>query len=239
MSWVKLHTQLLDSRVFANEGLLKVWIYCLCRTNRSKAFVPIRTGRGETEIEIQPGQFLFGRNEAAKKLKMNPSTVWKRMIKLKNMGNVDIQSGSHFSLVTICNWETYQYVPNEKEQSKEQASNRQGTGKEQASNTDKSKESNKSKETKPTNGVSEKVKFKPPESLSSKSGFLDVWKEWEAHRRAIGKKMTGHAAKRIFSKLEKCNNPIEVLNKSIENGWTGIFTEETQQNSPPPGFPTK
>ena len=97
-----------------------------------------------------------------------------------------------------------------------------------------------SKEKKPKNGVSGKVKFKPPESLSSKSGFLDVWKEWEAHRAAIGKKMTEHAAVRIFNKLEKSSDPIEVLNKSIENGWTGIFPDENNsQESPPPGFPRK
>ena len=154
MSWVKLHTQLLDSRVFANEGLLKVWIYCLCRANRGKAFVPVTTGRGQTDVELKPGQFIFGRNRAAQKLGMSSSTVWKRMNKLKNMGNVDIKSNSHYSIVSICKWDTYQHVPIEKEQAKEQPSNRQVTGKEQPSNTDKSKETNKNKE---SNG-----RFTPP-----------------------------------------------------------------------------
>ena len=144
MDWVKLHAKLLDSRVFANEGLLKVWIYCLCRANRGKAFVPITTGRGQTDVELSPGQFIFGRNKAAQKLGMSSSTVWKRMNKLKNMRNIDIKSNSHYSVVTICNWEAYQYVPTEKEQAKEQPSNRQVTGKEQPSNTDKSNKSNKS-----------------------------------------------------------------------------------------------
>ena len=163
--WVKLHTKLLDSRVFANEGLLKVWIYCLCRANRGKAFVPITTGRGKTDVELSPGQFIFGRNSAAQKLGMSSSTVWKRMNKLKNMRNVDIKSNSHYSVVTICNWEAYQHVPNEKEQVKEQPSNRQVTGKEQPSNTDKSKESNKRNK---SNG-----RFAPP----SKKEVAEYFKE--------------------------------------------------------------
>lgn len=136
IGWIALHRKLLDSRVFANEGLLKVWIYCLCRANHEKNYVPITTGKGETEVEVKPGDFIFGRNAAAKDLKMNPSTVYKRMQKLENMGNINIKSNSHYSIVSICNWLTYQDNVKQKEQAKEQPSNNQVTGREQASNTD-------------------------------------------------------------------------------------------------------
>jgi len=137
MTWCKLHSQILDSRVFLNEGLLKVWIYCLCRANIGQAVVEMKTGRSITEVELAPGQFVFGRNQAAKKLGMSPSTVWKRINKLKMMGNVDIKSDSHYSIVSICNWSTYQSTPNGKEHQKEQASDNQVTTKEQPSDTGK------------------------------------------------------------------------------------------------------
>jgi hypothetical protein len=139
LGWVKLHRKILDSRVFLNKGLLKLWIYCLCRANHKKNWVGISTGRGEAEVEVLPGQFIFGRKTVAEELEMSPSTLYDRMQKLKGMKNINIQSNSHYSIVSICNWETYQQGENKKQQ----ASNRQATGKQQASNTDNNDKNDK------------------------------------------------------------------------------------------------
>jgi uncharacterized phage protein (TIGR02220 family) len=106
--WVGLYRKLLDSRVFTNPDLLKVWIWCLLKANHKKRWVPIKTGKGETEVEVGPGQFVFGRFSAAKKLKMNPNTVKSRMQKLKSMGNITTQNKTHYSIISIVNWESYQ-----------------------------------------------------------------------------------------------------------------------------------
>lgn len=128
--WVKLHRKLIDSRVFANEGLLKVWIWCLIRANHEQDWVPIKTGKGVTEVGVNPGEFIFGRKTAAKELRMKESTLWKRMQKLENAQNLNIQSNSHYSIVSIINWASYQQCVNNKGTGK-------GTGKEQPRNTDK------------------------------------------------------------------------------------------------------
>jgi len=60
------------------------------------------------EAWVDPGQFIFGRESAAKELKMSPSTVWNRIKKLENMRNLDIESDSKYSIITIINWNTYQ-----------------------------------------------------------------------------------------------------------------------------------
>lgn len=137
LGWIKLHRKLLDSQVFANEGLLKVWIYCLCRANHDVSYVPITTGKGTTEVKVDKGQFIFGRKSSAKDLGMNQSTLYKRLKKLEKLGNCNTQSNSHYTLVTICNWETYQDSKKPLEQGKEQPSNNQVTTREQPSNTDK------------------------------------------------------------------------------------------------------
>ena len=137
IGWIKLHRKLLDSRVFANEGLLRLWIYCLCRANHEPNYVDIYTGKGKTEVKVNPGEFIFGRKSVSKDLKVNPSTLYKRMQKLENIGNINIQSNTHYSIVSICNWDIYQNKDLDKEQGKEQPSNNQVTGKEQPSNTDK------------------------------------------------------------------------------------------------------
>jgi len=112
--YIKAYRKTMKSRVFQNEGLFKVWMWCLWKASHTEQWVSIKTGRGFTEIHLLPGQFIFGRKTAAKELKMKPSTVRNRILKLKNMGNLDIQSNTHYSIIIIINWDTYQ-APNEKE----------------------------------------------------------------------------------------------------------------------------
>ena len=112
--YIKLFRKTLDSRVFQNEGLLKVWIWCLLKANHKKCWVSLKVGRGTTEILLQPGQFVFGRYSAAKQLKMAPSTVWKRIKKLEKTTNLILDQkrnskrNSNYTLICITNWATYQ-----------------------------------------------------------------------------------------------------------------------------------
>lgn len=151
--YVALWRKSIESEVFQNEGLWKLWTWCLMRANYKDNFIPVKTGRGETTVKVKRGQFIFGRNEAARSLNSNPSTVWKRMQKLSEIGNISISSNSHFSIVTVLNYEGYQDLKREKEQ----PSNNQVTTKEQPSNTD-----NKVKKVKKDPITVVKKRFSPP-----------------------------------------------------------------------------
>jgi hypothetical protein len=131
--YFKCWRKLFDSQVFQNEGLLKVWIWCLGKASYRERCIGFETGKGGVEVFIKPGQFVFGRDSAAKELRMNPSSVWKRINKLKNLGNCDIESNRQYSIISITNWSIYQgdFLESNSE------SNYQVTGKEQASNTNK------------------------------------------------------------------------------------------------------
>lgn len=133
--YIKLYRQLLGSQVFANEGLLKVWVYCLLKASHKEQWVTIKTGRGETEIKVGVGQFIFGRDVAAKELGMKPSSVRNRMQKLEKVGNLDIEVDTHYSVVTVCNWDNYQSCDDGGGQVSGQPSDRQVTGKGQAKDT--------------------------------------------------------------------------------------------------------
>ncbi len=106
--WIALHRQLLDSQVFQNEGLLKVWIWCLLKARHKPGWITMKVGRAETEIWLETGQFVYGRKSASRQLRMKSSSVRNRMQKLKNMQNLDIESNTHYSVVTIINWDAYQ-----------------------------------------------------------------------------------------------------------------------------------
>jgi uncharacterized phage protein (TIGR02220 family) len=115
-----------DSPVFQNEGLLKVFLWCLIRASYKETFTSIRTGRGFSEAKLSPGSFIFGRESAAKQLHMSPSTVWKRILKLKKLEILNIESNSHYSIIYIINWTIYQAIS----ENGNIESDRQGTGKE-------------------------------------------------------------------------------------------------------------
>ncbi len=127
--YIKVYRKTMRSRAFQNEGLFKIWMWCLLKANHKGQWVSIKTGRGTTEVWVEPGQFIFGRKTAAKELKMKPSTVWKRIVKLKNMRNLNIESNTHYSVITVINWEFYQ--------GNEKKGTSKVTGKEQPSNTNK------------------------------------------------------------------------------------------------------
>jgi hypothetical protein len=106
--WIALYRQLIDSRVFQNEGLLKVWIWCLLKARHKPGWATMKVGRSETEVWLEKGQFVYGRKSAAKQLRMKPDSVRTRMEKLKNMQNITIDSTTHYSIITVVNWDTYQ-----------------------------------------------------------------------------------------------------------------------------------
>jgi len=117
---ILLSRSLMESCVFQDENLLKVWIWCLLKASHKDNFFPMRTGRGSTIVNVKRGQFVFGRKQAAKELRMKPSSVQDRMKKLQNLQNLDIQSNTHYSIVTICNYDYYQNLENYKGQATRQ-----------------------------------------------------------------------------------------------------------------------
>jgi DNA-binding Lrp family transcriptional regulator len=101
-----------QSDIFQNEKWLKVWIWCLIQANHKEKNVPVNTGRSITVVKVQRGQFIFGRNKAAEKLRIKPSTVWFAMQKLEKLENLDMDINNHYTLVTIRDYDFYQNMEN-------------------------------------------------------------------------------------------------------------------------------
>lgn len=74
------------------------------------------------------------------------------------------------------------------------------------------------------------IQKKEKESIQNKEGYLPewldkiAWKEWEQHRKELGKKLTPTTIRRQISFLEKnMRNHVSIINRSITQGWTGLF----------------
>lgn len=102
--WIKLHRKIIESSVFDNPKLLKLWVWCLCKASHSEREIVI----GKQIVKINPGQFVFGRLAAADALKMNDRTVYDYIKTLEKLGMICINSNNKYSLVTVVNWELYQ-----------------------------------------------------------------------------------------------------------------------------------
>ena len=124
--WIKLHRKLRESAIY-NEGLVFLLIECLF----SATHKDINIDYAGAEITLHAGQFVFGRHQWAKRLKINESTLYKRITKLTKYGILTVQNSNSFSgtIYQIEKWNEYQQ--------EEQPSNSQVTAKEQLGNTNK------------------------------------------------------------------------------------------------------
>lgn len=64
--------------------------------------------------------------------------------------------------------------------------------------------------------------------------FSLAWQNWEQHREEIKKKITPTSRKLTLAKLEHLTEAeaIEAINRSISNGWQGIFPEMKTASQP-------
>lgn len=79
--WIKLHRKLLNSNVFQNEKLLKIWIWCLLKATHQDYQQLI----GNTFVDLKSGEFIFGRRAASEELNINPNTLYKNIKLLEKM----------------------------------------------------------------------------------------------------------------------------------------------------------
>lgn len=125
MLWKKA----LTSTVFQDANLWKVFTWCLLRANYMQK--PLLLS-GE-EIQLERGQFLTGRISASEELRMSASMVYRSLKTLEKINAISVKSNNRFSVVTICNYESYQDFNYELEQ----PLNNKRTTDEQPLNTEK------------------------------------------------------------------------------------------------------
>jgi len=131
--WIKIHRGILDSYAFANPVSLKIWVWMLLKANYKASFVPLKVGLGVSSIKVERGQFIFGRIKAEEELSISGSTIYRQMQKFEDLGQIKIDVNSTFSIVTVCNYDTYQ----SKKDNSEQQLNSNRTAIEQQLNNDR------------------------------------------------------------------------------------------------------
>jgi hypothetical protein len=98
--WLKLHRKILDSRIFSDAELLKLWIWCLAKANWKTGYFQGRM--------IPRGSFATGQEVASKELGIHKSKFRRMVKKLESWKKISTISTNRFTIVTIVNYEQYQ-----------------------------------------------------------------------------------------------------------------------------------
>jgi len=80
-------------------------MYCLMKATHSEHKQLV----GKQFVDLEKGQFVFGRKKAALELNMKESTVRDYINLLKQDNAIRIKSTNKFSIITIVNWEVHQH----------------------------------------------------------------------------------------------------------------------------------
>jgi DnaD/phage-associated family protein len=139
--WIKLHRKMLHNPIFQDAFMTKLWLYCLLKASHSNHKQLV----GNKVVELEKGQFIWGRKEAsadlnkgAKPKEKLSETTWERHLKtLEKLEMLTRETHNRFTLVTIDKWAVYQYTQDDFEQQDEQQMNKSCTGDEQVVHTNK------------------------------------------------------------------------------------------------------
>lgn len=102
--YICLHRKILDSSVFQDETLLKIWIWCLCKASYKDRDIIV----GNTPVKIRQGQFVYGKKKAAAELKIPETTVYRKMKLLQELSMIVLKVDRKWTVVTVENWAFYQ-----------------------------------------------------------------------------------------------------------------------------------
>ena len=99
-NWIKLYRTSLDSVVFADSKLWHLWTFLLMRANYKQRTLPDGT-------TLNPGQLVTSNNTISDRLGVSKSTANRLLKRLVRVNKIARKAERRRTIVTICNWGTY------------------------------------------------------------------------------------------------------------------------------------
>ena len=226
--WLKLYRSILDSAVFQDAEVLKVWIWLLCNV----AFEQHDTICYGKVIHLKPGQIATGRKKIAQCTDLNENKVYRALTVLKSLGNIEIKATNKYSIITVVNWDKYQ-DENGKRTSCEQQTNSKTTAEEQQPN---------SKRTQHKNGKNEKEIYMCPffdrawELFPNKKGKSAVSKKAMRELAEAGETAVMDAVRRYVEKIKRDGTEEKYImhGSTFFNGaWRDYVVEDKPEEQMP------
>ena len=120
--WIKLYRKMLKSAVFTSRdpALFKVWIAILLEANWERR----QLDNGQV---LEPGQLVIAQRRFANEFKFSRQKFRTCLEKLGKCGNLTHKATQHGTLITICNWGTYQQADESAQPTQQPKSNPRAT----------------------------------------------------------------------------------------------------------------
>ena len=176
--WIKLHRTLLEHPFWLSQPFTKpqAWVDLLLLANHQSGFF-FAAGR---KVPVERGQVGRSLLTLGERWQWSRGKVDRFMTFLENEHMVDLKTGQHNSIITICNYDTFQSVHKENDTT-DDTTDRTPDGHQTGQQTDTRRDTNKKVKT-VDNGKNGIMKEKYSES------FTEFWTAYPDHRRGNKKR---------------------------------------------------
>lgn len=225
--WIKLYRKMLDWEWYKDVNTKGLFLHLLLIANSNDI-----TWRG---IEIKRGQVLTSRSTLAVETGLSEGQVKRSLEKLIATNNVTTKATNKYTIITLCNYESYQVSPIDSDQPADQLLDQPTDHKQE----DKKKEDINSLKKETPKGVkkenlssSPKAPKPSPQPLSlpyNSPRFVEVWETLRIQPKWKGKTQT--ALQLSLNKLAKYDEAfsISLMEDAIERNWQGVVFGDTDE----------
>lgn len=238
--YVKLWRDVIEHPVFAHDGLFRLWCYCLVRANWKDVTWMIPGTL--TPINIPRGAFVTGRKSLHAALYPKhdrrelptpaDTTLWNWLKTLDRLGCVKLKTiDNRCTLVSVCNYSTYQDVQDEILPADCPPADRFLTGGCPPVDTTKALKSIKAFK----KDKKEESLPLPPPCLQTEQ-FAAAWKDWQQHRKEKREPITPTMAAAQLAKLAEMGHDraVACIRHTLFKGWQGLREEANRGSNGKP-----
>lgn len=232
MSYYQMQRGWQDHHLFAGDEYSRrdAWEWLVANA----AWKDTSTGYLGKKILLKRGQLSHSVRFLAEKWGWSAPKVQRFLCSLKTDAMVDTQSDTGRLLITICNYDKFQTPEKEVDTATYSTTDTpaiQQRYKEEEGNKEINISEDKSSSITREPSKNKSMALRPPEWLD-----IETWMAYCAFRKTKKAPITDSSAKLLFKKLERFraegHSPVEVLEQSIMNGWTGIFPPKSRGDPP-------
>lgn len=238
--WFKFHRKIFENPI-CNKDSEHFHVWCWILANAE--FEEKRVLFGGKDIILQKGQMITTSKEIAQSLNINESKVRRILKSLENAKQIDRQTSTKNSIITVVNWHLYQNIDGQNDgqvTDKWQTTDGQVTDERQTSGEPSYYKKNKRIEEKEEDKKEDKPKKKEPTVYYPNDELLNsAFKEFLVMRNKIKKPIaTKQALTRMMNKIQNLSGgdndlAIKILNQSVDHDWQDVYElkEDKQGNS--------
>lgn len=129
--WIKLHRSLLDNPVILRDPeCFSIWIFLLLKAAHKDG---VKVAYSGTQCTLAAGQVVTSRKDLSEQLNIHESKVQRVLSRLQKEQMIEQQTSNRKRVISIVNWDKYQFTEQQTEQPNEQQVNSNRTASEQQS----------------------------------------------------------------------------------------------------------